>query len=65
MYIKALAQGKAMFTPDGRMPDGGPKTVYTVLAAFSKSVKGKTIDLTRTYTSEFVDGARKATTAKR
>ncbi len=64
MYVKALAQGKAMFTPDGKMPDGGPKTVYGVLAAFSKSVKGKTVDLSRTYTSDFVDGARK-TTAKR
>jgi len=59
MYIKALAGSKAMFTSDGRMPDGGPKTVLAVLAAFSRSVKGKQIDLARTYTSEFVTAANK------
>jgi NitT/TauT family transport system substrate-binding protein len=63
MYVKALAASKPMFTTDGRMPDGGPKTVLTVLAAFSRSVKGKTIDLSRTYTTQFVTVAGK--TAKK
>ncbi len=57
-YIKALADGKAMFTPDGVMPAGGPETVLSVLAAFSKNVKGKTVDLSRTYTTEFVKNAK-------
>ena len=59
MYIKALADGKSMFTTDGRMPAGGPKTVLAVLSAFSRSVKGKAIDLSRTYTAEFVVAANK------
>lgn len=59
MYISALETGKGMFTADGRMPAGGPKTVLGVLAAFSKSLKGKQIDLSRTYTSEFVNAAQK------
>jgi len=59
-YVNALAGGKAMFTPDGKMPDGGPKTVLAVLSAFSKSVKGKEIDLSRTYTTTYVDAANKS-----
>jgi NitT/TauT family transport system substrate-binding protein len=57
-YIKALADGKAMFTADGVMPQGGPETVLAVLSAFSKNVKGKTVDLSKTYTTEFVKNAK-------
>ena len=57
-YIKALADGKAMFTSDGVMPQGGAETVLAVLSAFSKNVKGKTVDLSKTYTSEFVKNAK-------
>ena len=53
-YVKALADGKAMFTADGVMPKGGPETVLSVFSAFSKNVKGKTVDLSKTYTTEFV-----------
>ena len=53
-YIKALADSKAMFTADGVMPAGGPETVLAVLSAFSKNIKGKTIDLSKTYTTDFV-----------
>ena len=57
-YVKALADGKSMFTADGVMPAGGPETVLSVLAAFSKNVKGKTVDLSKTYTTEFVKNAK-------
>jgi NitT/TauT family transport system substrate-binding protein len=57
-YVKALDSGKAMFTPDGLMPAGGPETVLAVLSGFSKNVKGKTIDLSKTYTTEFVKKAK-------
>jgi len=57
-YVKALADGKAMFTADGVMPAGGPETVLAVLSAFSKNVKGKTVDLSKTYTTEFVKNAK-------
>jgi NitT/TauT family transport system substrate-binding protein len=57
-YIKALADGKAMFTADGVMPAGGPETVLAVLAGFSKNVKGKTVDLSKTYTTEFAKNAK-------
>ncbi len=57
-YIKALDDGKKMFTPDGVMPEDGPPTVLAVLAAFSKNLQGKTIDLSKTYTTEFVKAAK-------
>lgn len=57
-YVKALAAGKGMFTPDGVMPAGGPETVLAVLSGFSKNVKGKQIDLSKTYTTEFVKAAK-------
>ena len=57
-YIKALDAGKSMFTPDGVMPEDGPKTVLDVLSQFSKNVKGKQIDLSKTYTTEFVKNVK-------
>ena len=57
-YVKALEAEKGMFTADGLMPAGGPETVLAVLSAFSKNVKGKSIDLAKTYTSEFVKAAK-------
>ncbi|EJT02281.1 ABC transporter substrate-binding protein [Rhizobium sp. CCGE 510] len=57
-YIKALNDGKGMFTTDGVMPEDGPKTVLAVLSEFSKNVKGKQIDLSKTYTTEFVKNVR-------
>src|SRR3954453_11793864 len=44
-YIKALAAQKAIFSPDGIMPQGGPQTVLKVLGSFDPSVKGHNIDL--------------------
>lgn len=57
-YVKALDEGKAQFTPDGVMPEDGPKTVLAVLSEFSKNVKGKQIDLSKTYTTEFVKNVK-------
>jgi NitT/TauT family transport system substrate-binding protein len=57
-YVKALDSGKAMFTSDGVMPAGGPETVLAVLSGFSKNVKGKTVDLSKTFTTEFVKQAK-------
>ena len=57
-YVKALADGKGMFTADGVMPQGGPETVLAVLSGFSKNIKGKQIDLSKTYTTEFVKAAK-------
>jgi len=57
-YVKALNDSKSMFTPDGRMPETGPPTVLKVLQGFDKQVAGKTIDLSKTFTTEFVSAAK-------
>jgi len=58
MYIDALKNGKVMFTTDGIMPDDGPATVLKVLSAFDATVMGRTIDLSKTYTTEFAKAAQ-------
>jgi len=52
-YVAALAASKSMFIADGVMPPDGPATVLKVLNVASRAVQGKTIDLARTYTTEF------------
>ena len=54
IYIEALEKGRAMFTSDGRMPVTGPETVLKVLQLYDRTVQGKHIDLSKTFTSEFV-----------
>ncbi|MCW6506947.1 ABC transporter substrate-binding protein [Lichenifustis flavocetrariae] len=58
LYVQGLADGKAMFTADGRMPANGPETVLKVLQSFSKNVQGKSVDLAKTYSTSFVDAAK-------
>jgi NitT/TauT family transport system substrate-binding protein len=53
-YIAALEGGRGMYSPDGVMPAGGPETVLAVLSGFSTNLKGKTVDLSKTFTTEFV-----------
>ena len=60
LYEQSIKDSSPMFTTDGKMPDGGPETVLDVLGTFSDTVKAKkdTIDLSKTYTTEFVDAAK-------
>lgn len=60
-YAKALQAEKGIYTTDGVMPQGGPETVLKVLSAFDPNVKGKNIDVSKTYTTEF---AKKAASGK-
>lgn len=57
LYVKALAEGMQMFSPDGRMPPAGPATVYKVLSQIHGNIRDKVIDLSKTYTGEFVEAA--------
>ncbi|TCO60445.1 ABC transporter substrate-binding protein [Actinocrispum wychmicini] len=56
LYVKSINDSKGMFNTDGRMKADGAKNVLEVLSQFSPNVKGKkdTVDLTKTYTDEFV-----------
>jgi len=59
-YVRALAAGKDMFLADGRMPEEGPATVLKTMAVADRRLAGKHIDLSRTYTTEFVEAAARA-----
>jgi NitT/TauT family transport system substrate-binding protein len=54
LYIQALKEGRAQYSPDGMMPQGAPESVLKVLSSFSTNMQGQTIDLSKTYTTEFV-----------
>jgi NitT/TauT family transport system substrate-binding protein len=59
LYVSGIESTVPMFTADGVMPDQGPETVLRVLGTFSPNVKGKEdqIDLSKTFTTEFVKKA--------
>ena len=46
------------FSPDGKMPAGAPDFILKVLQTYNNNVKGKTIDLSKTWTNEYVDAAK-------
>jgi NitT/TauT family transport system substrate-binding protein len=53
-YVAALDSEKGIYNPTGMMPADGPPICLNVLSAFNTDVKGKTIDLAKTYTNQFV-----------
>jgi NitT/TauT family transport system substrate-binding protein len=58
LYVQALQNQLAMFSPDGKMPADGPQTVLNIeLATKPDMFNGKTIDLSKTFTNEFADNA--------
>ncbi|MCH0568821.1 ABC transporter substrate-binding protein [Streptomyces sp. MUM 136J] len=57
LYEEAVKSTLPMFTKDGVMPQGGPETVEKVLKAFNPTIKNAEVDLSRTYTTEFVEKA--------
>lgn len=58
MYVGAIQASLPMYTVDGKMPTDGPDTVLKVLSAYNPSVKGKHIDLSKTYTNAFLAQAK-------
>jgi len=55
IYVQALAASKAMYSPDGRFVPGAVETAYQVLKVFDPAVASASIDLSKTYTSAFVE----------
>ncbi|WP_330348088.1 ABC transporter substrate-binding protein [Streptomyces sp. NBC_00582] len=57
LYAVAIKSTLPMFTKDGVMPEGGPETVEKVLKAFNPNIQKADVDLSKTYTTEFVEKA--------
>ncbi|MGW1070120.1 ABC transporter substrate-binding protein [Streptomyces aureus] len=58
LYAAAIKSTLPMFTEDGVMPENGPQTVEKVLKAFNPNIKNAQVDLSKTYTTEFVKKAK-------
>ncbi|MFI2186372.1 ABC transporter substrate-binding protein [Streptomyces sioyaensis] len=54
LYAQAIKDTLPMFTKDGVMPADGPATVERVLKSFNPNLKNASVDLKKTYTTEFV-----------
>jgi NitT/TauT family transport system substrate-binding protein len=57
-YVQALNDSYKMFTTDGRLPKGSAEFVAATLAKFDDKVKAAKIDLTKVWTSKYVDAAK-------
>jgi NitT/TauT family transport system substrate-binding protein len=57
-WIKAFDSEKGIYNPTGIMPPNGPPTNLKILSAFNKDVQGKSIDVHKTYTDQFVTAAK-------
>ena len=57
LYVTALQNQLAIFSTDGKMPDGAPQFVLNTENLTNTSVQGKQIDLSKTYTNEFANSA--------
>jgi NitT/TauT family transport system substrate-binding protein len=58
LYVTALQNQMSMFSPDGKMPTGGPESVLSLEQQTNSNLQGgKQIDLSLTYTNEFADKA--------
>ncbi len=55
-YREALLHSMDMYSERGKMPEGGPEAVREVLATFLEPVRKAHVDLSKTYTNEFVTG---------
>lgn len=56
LYIEALQASMPMFSPDGLMAGEGAEVVRTLLASSMEKVRTATIDVSQTYTNEFIHG---------
>ncbi len=59
LYVQSIKDTIGMFNGDGKMDADGAKNVLEVLSTFSTNVKPRkdSIDLSKTYTTQFVDAA--------
>ncbi|MDQ6789295.1 MAG: ABC transporter substrate-binding protein [Candidatus Dormibacteraeota bacterium] len=57
LYVQALQNQLQIFGSNCKMPAGGPENVLKIEQNFVSSFKGKTADVSKTYTNEFANKA--------
>ena len=58
LYVTALTNQYAMFSPDGMMPQSGPAFTLDFENQINPDVKAAKIDLAKTFTNEFTSNAK-------
>ncbi|MDP2164491.1 MAG: ABC transporter substrate-binding protein [Hydrogenophaga sp.] len=58
MYLAAFNKVREAISPDGMIPDEGPRTALRALASFDSAIKVDKIELSKTYTNEFAKKAK-------
>lgn len=58
LYLAAFNKVREAISPDGLVPEEGPRTALKVLAGFDSSIKVEKIELAKTYSNEFAKKAK-------
>lgn len=58
LYLAAFNKGREAISPDGIIPDEGPRNALKVLASFDPLIKVDQIEISKTYTNEFANKAK-------
>lgn len=58
LYLAAFGKMREAISPDGLVPDDGPRTALRALAAVDASIRPERMELTRLYTNEFARRAK-------
>jgi NitT/TauT family transport system substrate-binding protein len=53
-FASILKANLGMYSPDGKMPDGGPQNVLETLKAADTQTDWSKVDLSKTFTNDFV-----------
>ena len=59
LYLAAFNKGREAISPDGLMPEEGPPIALKMLTSFDPMIKVEQIEISRTYTNEFANKAKK------
>ena len=59
LYTADMRQSLGFFSPTGLMPKDGPVTMFKLLSTFEPDLKNAHVDLSKTYTNQFVLAAQK------
>lgn len=58
LFLAAFHRCREAWSPDGMMPEDGPRTALQALAGFDDSLRAEKIELPKTFTNEFSRRAR-------
>ena len=58
VYLGAFNRVRETISPDGLMPEEGPRNAVRVLASVDQTIRAANIDLAKTYTNQFASKAR-------